>query len=103
MSRLRRLSLSDRFFFLTVRLLPRRHTLDEGDFKRLARSVQNARFRHKFLPTAWVFLPDHEDAIIFPTYPRTTPLVMKSIKVRSMMGINWQRRQSGELGRRGPA
>ena len=41
MSRLRRLVLSDRFFFVTCRLLPLRGTLLEAEFELLARVVRD--------------------------------------------------------------
>jgi len=43
MSRLRRLVVSDRFFFLTCRLLPRRGKLQGSEFERLARVARERR------------------------------------------------------------
>ncbi len=71
MSRLRRLALSDRFFFLTVKLLPRRRRLEARDFAVLARCLNAVRSRQRFLLTAWVFLPDPWHAILFPPHPLT--------------------------------
>ena len=55
MSRLRRMVLSDRFFFVTCRLLPRRARLAAGEFENLARVIRERRqirrlavFLHKF-------------------------------------------------------
>lgn len=42
-SKLRRPFLSDRYFFITVRLLPRRTKLMEPDFRLLARAFNRAR------------------------------------------------------------
>jgi REP-associated tyrosine transposase len=96
-SRLRRLGLSDRFFFVTVKLrLGRRH-LTEQDFAVLARSLVAVRSRQRFLLTAWVFLPDHWHAILFPPYPLTISAVMKSIKLSSMMAMGRCRGEPGEL------
>lgn len=97
MSRLRRPFLADRFFFVTVRLLPHRPTLNEADFARLARSLRRSRAKHGFLLTAWVFLPDHWHAIVFPRYPLTISRVMKSIKVASTTSIQLGWSVSGEL------
>jgi REP element-mobilizing transposase RayT len=80
MSRLRRLVLSDRFFFLTVKLLPKRRPLDEGQFSLLAGCLSVVRSRRQFQLTAWVFLPDHWHAILFPRHPLTISDTMKSIK-----------------------
>ena len=97
MSRLRRPFLYERFIFVTVKLLPRRTRLGEGDFERLASSFTRMRKKHGFLLTAWVFLPDHWHAIFHPPYPLTISTALKSVKTSSMIGINIRRRESGEL------
>ena len=96
-SRLRRPFLSDRFFFITVRLLERRRKLDDADFERLALSIRRARAEHPFFLTAWVFLPSHWHTIFAPQYPLTISEVMKSIKDSSTTLINGGRYASGEL------
>jgi putative transposase len=53
--------------------------------------------KHGFDITGWVFLPDHWHAIIYPPYPLTISTVFKAVKVSSMIGINVQRRERGEL------
>ena len=55
------------------------------------------RRKHGFAITAWVFLPDHWHAIIYPPYPLTISTVFKAVKVSSMIGINVRRRERGEL------
>jgi REP element-mobilizing transposase RayT len=83
MSRLRRLVLSDRFFFITCRLLAHRGRLEEPEFECLARVVRERREKHHFLLTAWVFLPDPAaagHAILFPLFPLSISRVMESIK-----------------------
>src|SRR5579862_3850404 len=81
MSRLRRFVLSDRYFFITGRVLPYRRMLDESEFECLARVVRDRRRKHGFLLRAWVFLPDHWHAIFYPPFPLTISRVMESIKV----------------------
>src|SRR5579862_8599767 len=71
MSRLRRLVLSDLYFFITGRVIPYRRMLDESEFECLARVVRERRRKHGFLLTAWVFLPDHWHAI--STRPTHSP------------------------------
>jgi putative transposase len=95
MSRLRRLVLSDRFFFVTCRLLPRRRNLGESEFAWLARVIRERRRKHGFLLTAWVFLPDHWHAILFPRHPLTISEVMEAIKVGSTLRVNAGRKESG--------
>ena len=95
MSRLRRLVLSDRYFFVTCNLRRPRRTLDEHDFGRLAWSLARRRAKHGFALTAWVFLPDHWHAILFPRHPLTISEVMEAIKVGSTLRVNAGRKESG--------
>jgi len=97
MSRLRRLVLYDRFFFVSCRLLPHRQRLGEPEFECLARVMRERREKHHFLLTAWVFLPDHWHAILFPRLPVTISTVMESIKVASTHRFNASRKESGLL------
>src|SRR5947209_2228589 len=96
-SRLRRPFLSDRYFFITVRLLKERAKLVDADFHLLALAFNRARVMHPFYLTAWVFLPDHWHGICAPVDPLTISLVMKSAKTSSMILMNRRRAESGEL------
>src|SRR5208283_5024227 len=69
MSRLRRLVVSDRWFFITCRILSRRRILSESEFACLARVIHERREERGFLLSAWVFLPDHGHALIWPQSP----------------------------------
>jgi REP element-mobilizing transposase RayT len=93
MSRLRRLCVSDRFFFVTCQLHRGRRLLSEDDFTSLAEAIQLTREAHGFLLTGWVFLPDHWHAVIFPRYPLTLSRVMAIIKVRSTHKSNRERHE----------
>jgi putative transposase len=97
MSRLRRLVVSNRFFFITCRLLPQRGRLSEREFDLLARVIRERRQKYHFLLTAWVLLPDHWHAIFFPPFPLTISSVMEAIKVGSTHRINAGRSESGLL------
>ena len=97
MSRLRRLVVSDRFFFITGRMLRNRRILDDSEFECLARVVRARREKHRFFLTAWVFLPDHWHAILYPRFPLTISRVMESIKVGSTLRINGARKEKGLL------
>lgn len=97
MSRLRRPFLYDRYFFVTVNLLRHRCKLSETDYARLASALTRMRRKHHFSLTAWVFLPDHWHAIIYPPHPLTISRVFQSVKVSSTIGINVCRREVGEL------
>jgi putative transposase len=101
LSKLRRPFLSDRYFFIAVRLLRWREKFTEPDFALLARAFNRARALHPFHLTAWVFLPDHWHCICTPVYPVTISLAMKSVKQSSMSAVNQRRGAEGELWQRG--
>src|SRR5579863_6428826 len=82
MSRLRRLMLGDRYFFVTCNVQRSRESLEDADFRILAGVISARRIKCQFLLTAVVFLPDHWHAVICVQYPRPISLVMGSIKVR---------------------
>ena len=97
MSPLRRPFLYDRHIFVTVKLLPCRARPETQDYERLATSLARMRRKHGSVITAWVFLPDHWHAIVYPPYPLTISTVFKGVKVSSMIGINVRQRERGEL------
>ena len=97
MSRLRRLVVSDHWFFITCRLLPRRRILSESEFDCLAQVIHERRAEHGFLLTAWVLMPDHWHAIFYPPHPLTISTVMECIKVGATKRINRARRECGLL------
>ena len=97
MSRLRRLVVSDRWFFITCRLLPRRRILSDSEFATLAKVIDQRRAEHGFLLTAWVFLPDHWHAIFYPRHPLTISRVIEAIKDGATKRINLRRREVGML------
>ena len=96
-SRLRRLVVSDRWFFITCRVLPRRRILSDSEFATLAEVIDERRAEHGFLLTAWVFLPDHWHAIFYPRHPLTISKVMEAIKDGATKRINRGRREAGML------
>jgi putative transposase len=99
-SKLRRPFLSNRYFFITVRLLPRLTKLIEADFRLLGRAFNRARAWHPFYLTAWVFLPDPAEAgncIAAPRYPAMISQVIKAVKQSSTTGISQRRGTEGEL------
>jgi putative transposase len=96
-SRLGRLVVSDRWFFVTCRLLPRRRELSPAEFATLAQVIQERRSEHGFLLTAWVFLPDHWHAIFYPRHPLTISRVMEAIKDGATKRLNRSRREAGRL------
>jgi len=59
--------------------------------------VGERRAEHKFLLTAWAFLPDHWHAILYPPYPLTISRVMEAIKDGATKRMRRQRREFGTL------
>jgi REP element-mobilizing transposase RayT len=97
MSRLRRLILSDRYFFVTCASCRGGGFWPTLNSPAIVRVVAERRRKHGFLLSAWVFLPDHWHAILFPRHPLTISGVMESIKVGSTLRINTRRNESGLL------
>jgi REP element-mobilizing transposase RayT len=97
MSRLRRLVISNRWFFVTCRILPRRGRLTYSEFACLAQVIRERRQEHGFLLSAWVFLPDHWHAIFYPAHPLAILRVMESIKDAATKRINRSRGETGTL------
>jgi REP-associated tyrosine transposase len=67
----------------------------ESELDCFAQTISVRRKIHGFLVTAWVLLPDHWHAILYPHHPLTISEAMESIKVSSTRRIN---RRRGELG-----
>lgn len=96
MSRLRRIAVSDRYFFVTCNLARDRSPLEGSDFGDLSSAITQAREEQGFWITAWVFLPDHWHAIVYPRYPLSVSSVLKRVKLRTTFAIN-QRQYKGGL------
>jgi putative transposase len=82
---------------VTCRLLPRRRILAPSEFATLARVIHQRRTEHRFLLTAWVFLPDHWHAIFCPPHPLTISRAMETIKDGATKRINRARQEVGML------
>ncbi len=97
MSRLRRLLISGKIFFITCELRPTRLPFVNADFVRLADAIRGVGTRWKFLLTGYVFMPEHWRALIVPAENDTLPLTMDALKVASMRRINSRRGTRGPL------
>ena len=62
-----------------------------------SRAVVEARQAQGFSLTAWVFLPDHWHAIVYPRHPLTISNVLKAIKLRTTLVINERHHEVGPL------
>ena len=97
MSRLRRLQITGRIFFLTCNLLTTRTRLTEPDFEALANALIGVRNRRGFSLPGYVFMPDHWHAMLLPRRGDTLPQIMNALKVSSMRGINRLRNSRAPL------
>ena len=97
MSRLRRLYVTEKIFFITCNLLRTRTRLMEADFQALVDAILRVRSRRKFLFSGYVFMPDHWHALILPAQQDNLPNLMDAIKVASARSIHRLRRTRGPL------
>lgn len=89
--------LSDRFFFVTCRLSHERTPLSALEFAVFADAFESRHKQFGFLLTAWVFLPNHWHATLFPQHPLTVSNAMNSVKTSSTIQINRARGEAGVL------
>ena len=78
-------------------LLRDRRVLSLDELSLLARVIGWRRERHGFALTAWVLLPDHWHAIVYPRHPLTISEIMEAIKVSATRRINRDRGLTGPL------
>lgn len=97
MSRLRRLLVSGKIFFITCNLLRSRLALTDLDFSCLANAFQGVRERRGYLLAGYVFMPDHWHALIVPAEGDTLPKLMGALKVAAMRRVNARRGKRGSL------
>ena len=91
MSRLRRLLISDRIFFITCNLLRSRLAFTDLDFACLVAAFQGVRERRGFLLAGYVFMPNHWHALLVPREGDTVPRLMDALKVAAMRRVNARR------------
>lgn len=97
MSRLRRLFVAGKIFFVTCTVLRTRTPLSEHEFEILARAFDGIRKRRRFLLGGYVFMPDHWHALLAPREGETLPRLMGALKVASMQAVNRSRGKRGHL------
>jgi putative transposase len=97
MSRLRRLAVTGRIFFITCNVSRKRLPLGDSEFEALAAAMERVRRRRGFLTSGYVFMPDHWHALIIPRGADTLPRLMEAIKIASSHAINRKRGRHGPL------
>lgn len=97
MSRLRRLFISGKIFFITCNIRRTRTALTEAKFALLGAVFDRIRKRRNFLLSGYVFMPDHWHALISPAQSDTLPRLMGALKIAASRDINALRRARGEF------
>ncbi len=96
-SRLRRLFLSGKTFFVTCNVLRTRRAFTEPEFALLAGVFDRVRRRRGFLLSGYVFMPDHWHTLISPAPSDTLPRLVGSLKIASNRAVNRSRRTRGDF------
>ncbi len=88
MSRLRRLAIKERIFFVTCNLARTRLPFSEAEYEIPCDTFRIVRRRRKFLVGGYVLMPDHWHALIVPATGDTLSRLMDALKVAAMRRIN---------------
>jgi REP element-mobilizing transposase RayT len=97
MSRVRRLLVSDRIFFVTVNLRRSLPCLSEEELPLVVQALAESRRRLRFLLGGYVVLPDHWHALIWPQPPLTISQAVQSVKWRTASLLNRERGARGAV------
>jgi putative transposase len=96
-SRVHRLRLTDRIFFVNVSLRPRIRRLSESEYALILRVLEASRRRLEFLLCGYVLMPDHWHALIWPQYPLLISQVLHDVKKISTLRLHAARGSAGPL------
>jgi putative transposase len=88
MSRLRRLELHSRFFFITCNLKRGVRPLHDPEFALLAKALTSVRRKLPFALCGYCFLPDHWHAILFPAAGTSISDILMRIKIATYRRIS---------------
>ena len=88
MSRLRRLELHSRFFFITCNLKRGVRPLDDPEFALLAKALTSVRRKVPFALCSYCFMPDHWHAILLPKDGTSISDILMRIKIAAYRRIS---------------
>ena len=97
MSRIYRLRMTDRVFFVTVCLRRQMKVLGASDYPLLTEALEGARGRLGFLLCGYVLMPDHWHAQFWTGYPLTISQVVHDVKKVSARRLHERRGTEGAL------
>ena len=95
MSRLRRLALAGRIFFITTHILPTALPLTPAECDAILSSLETARHRRKFALLGYLMMPNHLHILFAPLAPDTLSNVLREIKISAAKRILAARKASG--------
>jgi len=87
MSRLRRIALHSRLFFVTTNLLRSQRRFNDLEFASVAVALGELRVRVPFALCGYCLMPDHIHAIIFPDEETTISEVMRRFKLSTFQQL----------------
>ena len=88
MSRLRRLQLHSRFFFITCNLKRGVRPFHDREFKLLAKALTSVQRKLPFALCGYCFMPDHWHAILFPSNGTSISDILMRIKIATYQRIS---------------
>lgn len=97
MSRLRRVALTEKWFFITCNVSRTRDNFRTGDFDLLAGAFDRVRRRRAFFVTGYVFMPNHWHAMLGVPAGHLISQTMNAIKVAAARDLNRQHNTHGPL------
>lgn len=97
MSRVKRLLVTGRIFFVTVNLRRPLPSFTEEEFALLVSAVEASRRKLGFALCGYVLMPDHWHALIAVKHPLTISRTLQDIKWHSARGLNWSRKSAGPV------
>ena len=92
MSRLRRVELHSRFFFITCNLQRGVQPIHDREFGLLAKALKSARRKVPFSLCAYCFMPDHWHAILLPEDNTSISDILMRVKIAAFRRISTARK-----------
>ena len=96
-SRVKRLLVTNRIFFITVNLRKNLPRFTEDEFSLLVAAVEESRRKLDFSLCGYVLMPDHWHALIRVSHPLTISRVVQNIKWISARRLNQHRNSTGPV------
>jgi REP-associated tyrosine transposase len=96
-SRVKRLLVTGRIFFVTVNLRKDRPVFSEDEFPLLIAALEGSRRKLVFKLCGYVLMPDHWHALIGVNHPLTISRVVQDIKWIAARRMAWRRKSAGPV------